>query len=305
MPHSSGGGSSSGGSHSGSGYHSSSHSSSGGGGGGGYYGGGGFGGIIAFLVIIFFCFMLGTDNFAAIEGNYYISKVREHPAKPKIFDDANIFTDDQTKLNDAMQKYTDASGIAVYIETVNKSDWESVESLEDYAYNKYVSVFPNDESKWLIVYSKDDTSTQQDQSNSDSMSDYFKSGWKFEGMQGDDTDYVLTQDLADSFNDSVVGSINGGHTPGEAFTYGLNKLATDTTNYITTRNDATKWQRKGIKVLQFIGNHFIVIIIAIIIFVIVEKIVTSIVMGVMHKREYERYQKRKELEREREIEEYK
>lgn len=77
--------------------------------------------------------------------------------------------------------------------TVENSDWQGVYSdLENYAYDLYVNHFA-DESHWLIVYS-----TPDGYSSSDGFED-----WYWEGMQGNDTDDVLTKSVTNSFNDEL------------------------------------------------------------------------------------------------------
>ena len=72
------------------------------------------------------------------------------------------------------------------------SDWEGkYMSLEKYAYSLYVNKF-SDEQHFLIVYSKPD-----DADTSDFVD------WSWEGMQGDDTDNILTEVAMDIFNDDL------------------------------------------------------------------------------------------------------
>jgi len=76
---------------------------------------------------------------------------------------------------------------------VENSDWQgNYSDLENYAYDLYVNHFA-DESHWLIVYS-----TPDGYSSSDGFED-----WYWEGMQGNDTDDVLTESVTNSFNDEL------------------------------------------------------------------------------------------------------
>lgn len=85
------------------------------------------------------------------------------------------------------------TGISPAVITVENSDWQGVYSdLENYAYDLYVNHFA-DESHWLIVYS-----TPDGYSSSDGFED-----WYWEGMQGNDTDDVLTKSVTNSFNDEL------------------------------------------------------------------------------------------------------
>ena len=74
----------------------------------------------------------------------------------------------------------------------NEIQVENYSDLENYAYDLYVNHFA-DESHWLIVYS-----TPDGYSSSDGFED-----WYWEGMQGNDTDDVLTKSVTNSFNDEL------------------------------------------------------------------------------------------------------
>lgn len=85
------------------------------------------------------------------------------------------------------------TGISPAVITVENSDWQgNYSDLENYAYDLYVNHFA-DESHWLIVYS-----TPDGYSSSDGFED-----WYWEGMQGNDTDDVLTESVTNSFNDEL------------------------------------------------------------------------------------------------------
>ena len=89
--------------------------------------------------------------------------------------------------------YDDGTGISPAVITVENSDWQgNYSDLENYAYDLYVNHFA-DESHWLIVYS-----TPDGYSSSDGFED-----WYWEGMQGNDTDDVLTESVTNSFNDEL------------------------------------------------------------------------------------------------------
>ena len=294
MPHSSGGGSSGGGSHSGGSSHSSSgHSSYSGGSGGGYSGGGGSLGCGGFLLIVFFHIILivglvasgsiGTSDLHISTAGF--QKVRENPAPSKVFDDLGILSDDgKEELTKAMQEYTDVSGISVFLDTIPNSTWqERNSSLSDYAYNKYVALFPNDEAKWLIIYAEDakedtkdeETLTEEPSGNKNatgSMDDYFNNGWHFEGIQGDDTDFVLTEELSDVFNDAVVKSLSQGNSPEKAFTYGFERLTKETESYRDEENENAEklkgklgWFKTLVKIIPFVIINIILVIIVIMI----------------------------------------
>lgn len=59
--------------------------------------------------------------------------------------------------------------------------------VEDYAYSEYVKRY-KDEDHWLIVYIEDDE-------------------WEWEGMQGDNTDIILTRSITNKFNKDMQKSL--------------------------------------------------------------------------------------------------
>lgn len=196
MPHSSGGGSHSGGSHSGSGFSSSSSSS------GGssakhikhtsfpgarryvYYenyrpvyvyadydirkgtASGKFFSILGSAVSLLFGIMLLAMCYDKPQ------KMDTSPSYScEIVDCAGVI-DDADMVQSAIDDFYDETGIPVEVMTVNHFA---------------------DESHWLIVYS-----TPDGYSSSDGFED-----WYWEGMQGNDTDDVLTKSVTNSFNDEL------------------------------------------------------------------------------------------------------
>lgn len=196
MPHSSGGGSHSGGSHSGSGFSSSSSSS------GGssakhikhtsfpgarryvYYenyrpvyvyadydirkgtASGKFFSILGSAVSLLFGIMLLAMCYDKPQ------KMDTSPSYScEIVDCAGVI-DDADMVQSAIDDFYDETGIPVEVMTVNHFA---------------------DESHWLIVYS-----TPDGYSSSDGFED-----WYWEGMQGNDTDDVLTESVTNSFNDEL------------------------------------------------------------------------------------------------------
>lgn len=215
MPHSSGGGSHSGGSHSGSGFSSSSSSS------GGssakhikhtsfpgarryvYYenyrpvyvyadydirkgtASGKFFSILGSAVSLLFGIMLLAMCY---------DKPQKMDTSPsyhcEIKDTAGVI-DDMDKVQNAIVDFYDETGIPVEIMTVNNEDWQgSYSELEYFAYDMYVTEF-DDEEHWLVVYSEP------------ASPDPDFNDWYWEGMQGDDTDNIITVDVADDFKDHM------------------------------------------------------------------------------------------------------
>lgn len=101
--------------------------------------------------------------------------------------DAIISDSDEQQIMTQLEEFRDLTGISVTILTVHDEDWNhNYSSLENYAYDAYVTNL-NDEKNWLIVYSEPEKYT-----------DY--NDWKWEGMQGDDTDPILTDSSTEKFN---------------------------------------------------------------------------------------------------------
>lgn len=218
MPHSSGGGSHGGGSHHSSSSHSSSHRSSSGGGSSRirtshtyfpgarrfvYYRNGVPNYVysdtdlskgpskLRFLMLIFYvpfvlaAFLMIFTSFGVPE------KLKvDYNSQIVIQDDANVLGD-TTKLGDALEDFFNTTGISPAVMTVYNSDWEdNYTDLEKYAYELYVNRF-YDEKHWLIVYSQ--PKDPDDEFNN----------WYWEGMQGDDTDSIITSSVAYDFTNDL------------------------------------------------------------------------------------------------------
>ena len=118
---------------------------------------------------------------------------------PKNYDHSIIIEDDadvinnKSELRSTLESFMDKTGVAPSVVTVNNEEWQNVyPSLENYAYHRYLQEF-SDEMHWLIVYS-------QPRDPDPNFNDWF-----WEGMQGDDTDPVLTAQKTGEFN----GDLNG------------------------------------------------------------------------------------------------
>lgn len=196
MPHSSGGGSHSGGSHSGSGFSSSSSSS--GGSSAKHIKNTSFPGARRYVyyenyrpVYIYADYDIrkgtASGKFFSILGSavsllfgiMLLAMCYDKPQKMdtspsyscEIVDCAGVI-DDADMVQSAIDDFYDETGIPVEVMTVNHFA---------------------DESHWLIVYS-----TPDGYSSSDGFED-----WYWEGMQGNDTDDVLTKSVTNSFNDEL------------------------------------------------------------------------------------------------------
>lgn len=99
--------------------------------------------------------------------------------------------EDTEKLKRSLQAFYDKTGISPAVFTVYNEDWQDrYSNLENYAYDLYVNAFP-DEKHWLIVYSEPKEPDPE------------FNEWYWEGMQGDDTDPILTYDKAEIFNNKL------------------------------------------------------------------------------------------------------
>ncbi|WP_019679347.1 zinc ribbon domain-containing protein [Ruminococcus flavefaciens] len=205
MPHSSGGGSHGGGSHGGS-HGGGSHGSSGPRISRNYFHGArryvyyrhnepryfyadknfkpGFHPLRLLILLIYLPFVIGLlpslkSAFRVLPKNY------DHTIIIK--DEGNVINN-ESELDATLHRFMEKTGVAPSVITVKNYQWQKESSsLQSYAYDRYLSEF-NDEMHWLIVYSQPD---KPDPAFND---------WYWEGMQGDDTDPVLTEDVTAEFN---------------------------------------------------------------------------------------------------------
>ncbi len=140
--------------------------------------------IFSYLLIMTFVSAIGIFPFAhfpkKLDTSTYTSTI-------EIADTIHII-DDKAGLAASLKEFQDETGITPALITVHNEDWEkNYVSLEAYAYDLYVNAYP-DEMHWLIVYSEP---TDPDPDFND---------WKWEGMQGDDTDDILGDRETSLFN---------------------------------------------------------------------------------------------------------
>lgn len=248
MPHSSGGGSHSGGSHGG-GSHGGSH--------GGRHSsvngvrvskrpfinsnryryrkmGGGYGYIYAnrepgrmsvasfVFSILFLCPFLFVGIFVVVpvafpNGIFNKALTPEYSDNGNYIEDNIGVIDNYSQLNETLGEFQDLTGVCPYIITVSRNDWENYyNSLENYAYDLYVNHF-YDEQHFLIVYSE---------------AEVYDNGfvdWSWEGMQGDDTDSIITSGKFSEFQDDLQRYLTmNDYSVGEAF----NKTFSNSLEYI-------------------------------------------------------------------------
>lgn len=146
-----------------------------------------------------------------------------HPIDPISYDSAIIIEDnlnvlsdnDKEKLRNAFEDFKDKTGIACALVTDTNESWVPYYTgIDNYAYDVYVNHWL-DEKHWLFVYTQPATVD-----NATSFVD-----WYWEGMQGDDTDSIITQETADDFNTTVQRYLSmSRYSVGDAFTAAIEEL---------------------------------------------------------------------------------
>lgn len=113
-----------------------------------------------------------------------------------IIDTTDIISDSEEKQMMAqLDEFRNTTGISVTILTVNDEEWfDNYYTLENYAYDYYLATL-SDEKNWLIVYSEPESYTDFND-------------WKWEGMQGDDTDPILTEPSTKKFTNEMHKNIS-------------------------------------------------------------------------------------------------
>ena len=138
------------------------------------------------LVLIPFIIM---GIYMLVQAIPHVPKYSDHSIVIK--DEINVISDEKGVMSElkAFQKKT---GITPAVITISNEEWmNGYYSLENYAYDRYLEEF-DDEMHWLIVYSQPEANTGK------------REYWYWEGMQGDNTDSVLTQSDVSSFNSSFT-----------------------------------------------------------------------------------------------------
>ena len=169
--------------------------------------------VISLIVCAVIILMIG---FLLVQtGVLYQAKKLSAPAGRTVAvqDTVSVLDDaDEQRLTQVFAEFTDKTGIVPELITVGNDEWQgSYDSLKNYAYDLYVNAFP-DEKHWLLVYSTDGD-------------EYFER-WYWEGMQGDETDLILTPSVTDAFNDCVQKALTARsrYTIGQAFQEGFRLL---------------------------------------------------------------------------------
>ena len=104
-----------------------------------------------------------------------------------VIDNIGVLNDTDGLMRE-LEAFRRKTGVTPAIMTVHNESWQThYSSLEEYAYEAYVNLF-EDEKHWLIVYSEPE------------RADPTYNDWFWEGMQGDDTDGILTPEKTERFN---------------------------------------------------------------------------------------------------------
>jgi hypothetical protein len=155
------------------------------------------------LTVLIFLGYSGFHNPRKVSTNYNTSIV--------IHDNNGVLsTEEFSSITETFNDFLDKTGISPSLLTVNEDYVSNPNDLEDYAYDEYLKYF-SDEKHWLIVYYSS-KNTQKD-------------NWTFEGMQGNDTDNILTEEVTNKFSRVMYASLHEEDTNlYEALTRSFNEI---------------------------------------------------------------------------------
>ena len=168
-------------------------------------------------VLLFIVPLLSIPVLGVIAGRKVPKPLSTLSRYDNVIEDNLGVLEDVDDLSDTCQDFFDETGISVAVLTISNSEWQGkYSSLEQYAYDAYVERF-KDESHWLIVYSS--------YPKHDGLDDSFDD-WYWEGMQGDNTDSILTAKHADSFTQDLQKRLlqRGKYSVDDAIALSLEKL---------------------------------------------------------------------------------
>ena len=136
--------------------------------------------LCVFYAVFIVAILAGTFNFPRkLTMDYQDTSIVISDGKQLLSDD------DLIRIGESFSEFQDKAGITPALLIIDNAEWMGhYTSLENYAYEYYVQRW-DDEKHWLIVYSTDSDKEWED--------------WYWEGMQGDDTDYILTSGRTDAF----------------------------------------------------------------------------------------------------------
>ena len=159
-------------------------------------------------VIILFIMLILPIIIILAKGIHIPKKLSMNYDTTIVIDDAGdkLSDEEETRLKKTFISFQEKTGITPAFTSIN--GWTSMfwmYGLEDYAYSDYVTKF-KDEKHWLIVY--------QGGSN-----------WAFEGMQGNDTDNILTGEVTKNFNSIVYNSLSSNVGVADSLIKGFDKIS--------------------------------------------------------------------------------
>lgn len=169
--------------------------------------------ILAIMGIIF----MGASLFSAFTNKpRFIVPV--YSDEPAIHDVVGVMEDsDKKQLLSLIKEYNKLTGICPVIYTTFDEEWNrEYASLEKFAFDKYVSNF-SDEQHWVFVYS---IPAQDAKFNPGGL--VTSSEFKWEAIQGDDTDPIITESAFNSIGRAIQRDLKDGEGPGPAFIHGFN-----------------------------------------------------------------------------------
>ena len=149
-------------------------------------------GFTVFKVLIILI-LFGAGFFTLRKAIPHVPRYSDH--KIVIKDEVNVIGNKDAIMPE-LEAFQKKTGITPSVITIPNEEWMSSHaSLEDYAYDRYLSEF-SDEMHWLIVYSEPAAKQSK------------RMYWYWEGMQGDNTDDVLTPSYASLFNSTLQTYLN-------------------------------------------------------------------------------------------------
>ena len=162
--------------------------------------------VIAAILLLVICFMARPKTKLPLPNN----------SESVVIDNLDLLSDNEmADLLKSCDNFRDKTGIPVeiYIDKQGViSDNERYLTLQNFAYNEYVKSF-KDERHWLIAYAVTNGAR-------------FSPDWQFEGMQGNDTDPILTESLADKFNKELYANLKNGLSVSASFIKALDHAST-------------------------------------------------------------------------------
>ncbi len=144
--------------------------------------------IILFMLFIYLFAMTGIAKSAV---NVPKKLSTDYDTTVMIIEMIDVLSDsEEEELKNTFEEFRDKTGVTPALLVVDNNMWKGrYTDLENFAYDAYVNTFA-DEKHWLIVYSQPEYP--------DEWVD-----WYWEGMQGDDTDNIITSQKAKKFNETV------------------------------------------------------------------------------------------------------